>query len=420
MKKPILALSISALVLGAGIAVTAFLGDSGSKPSVVYGDELTYTLSITDMSDLDDRTVQTTNGNDISFYAEHFSSGVLSAETFLQTETALHGIKSVSVNADKDIKIFGGFYQSGTSSVGWDLDNPYAEGNGNVVADFSVARPNYFAIVAGEEDVTISSINVTYTCDEASHHVKIHLYETTDPEDYYGVYYIGDTNWTINDGWIDKGDDWHAMTFIAKEGEYYHYTYEADFPFGLQRFQFAAAKDGINYKLSYSADWKPYSYYLNDDVELYCYADSGFPASSDATNLFTVKDSDIVEHAVVVGWWSYSTSGLTSEIANAFKTGAETALMSNNVTITLREYSQSKVADLGSKINGDGDVDVFLGAGQNLKTEGKVDYTARQSDVTMGNKGGRYVYQLTSGMYSKLVYDYAISAAGRGTFVTGK
>lgn len=115
-------------------------------------------------------------------------------------------------------------------------------------------------------------------------------------------------------------------------------------------------------------------------------------------------------HNLVIGWWKNTTSGLSQTIMDNLKTGLNTYLTSleydlTEITITVREYD-GDLATTAPMIIADNDVDVVLGYGVNLKSSGGVDFVDRESGVAMGNKTGRYIYQLADNEFTKLVYDW--------------
>ena len=73
---------------------------------------------------------------------------------------------------------------------------------------------------------------------------------------------------------------------------------------------------------------------------------------------------------------------------------------------------EGNVGTIGSAINEDGYVDVFVGAGANLKSTGGVEYVERQAAAhSYGDVEKRYVYLLQDKPASRLVYDYCNSEA---------
>ena len=116
------------------------------------------------------------------------------------------------------------------------------------------------------------------------------------------------------------------------------------------------------------------------------------------------------ETEIVVGWWDNSSSGLTSDIMIAVEQGLRTYLTDNgydltSFKVTVRAYT-GNLATTAPLINEDGDVDVVLGYGVNLKSSGGVDYKDRVSGINMGTATGRYIYRLSDKTVSKLVYDW--------------
>ncbi len=134
------------------------------------------------------------------------------------------------------------------------------------------------------------------------------------------------------------------------------------------------------------------------------------------------ESSEGEDLTITVGWWDSSKSGFTADITNNLSSGIEAALDSSelygNATFSFRAYSQSKVGDLGSAINTDGDVDVFIGAASNLKSTGGVDYVTRTGPLTIGEADDRYIYLLRDNAIANFVYDFMVSEGGQGLLVT--
>ena len=145
-------------------------------------------------------------------------------------------------------------------------------------------------------------------------------------------------------------------------------------------------------------DIKQYAY--NNNVELY--------------SQFVDKDVDIsIHHYVGVGWYNrVNTSGLDEKTANKLENNLRNYLKSKGATdadlddFVFRGYS-GQVTVIGPDINEDGDLDVFIGAGANLKSQGGVQcvdrYPASQSYGTVEK---RYVYLLRESPVARLVYEY--------------
>ena len=125
---------------------------------------------------------------------------------------------------------------------------------------------------------------------------------------------------------------------------------------------------------------------------------------------------------LVVGWYAKTgTSGLAQAQINNWKNDLMNFL-TNEVHATEEQLSKvviraydGNVGTIGALINADGDVDIFLGAGPNLKSDGGVEYVARQSGISMGGKS-RYIYQLSDDKsISKTVYDWCLTDTGHAS-----
>lgn len=287
----------SAVALMVGVAS---LNQNPSALSNATGGEEIHsdTLTITDMSKITSDAVYTKDGNKITFIGEDsgFSSaGVLTNGKKLYNQTIINGLTSVTVVSSGSIKILGGWYQSGSSSFVFYESSPVASGTGTVAADFGTSSPGYFAILADGANTTISSITIGYACSETKQTLTLHLYTTNNLND-ENTNVIIDSNWSIDDEWINgKGLAWNKMTYVAKEGDYYHFSYNTSLPYGLVRFQFVLRNTSDTYTSTISghSDWKPHGFYLTGNTTWYCYCDDGFPTDDSHTNVFTVYDHEV-------------------------------------------------------------------------------------------------------------------------------
>ena len=134
-----------------------------------------------------------------------------------------------------------------------------------------------------------------------------------------------------------------------------------------------------------------------------------------------LHESELPINYLVVGWYSKTgTSGLGQNQINNWKTDLMNFLIDDvHATedqlskVVIRPYD-GNVGTIGALINLDGDVDIFLGAGPNLKSDGGVDYVARQSGISMGGKS-RYIYLLTDRSAARTVYDWSLTDAGHAS-----
>ena len=131
-----------------------------------------------------------------------------------------------------------------------------------------------------------------------------------------------------------------------------------------------------------------------------------------------IHESELPIPYLVVGWYAKTgTSGLGANQINKWKVDLMNFL-TNDVHATEEQLSKvfirsydGNVGTIGSNINRDGDVDVFLGAGANLKSTGGVEYVARTSGIPMGSES-RYIYQLSDRTIAKTVYEWSITPEG--------
>lgn len=129
-------------------------------------------------------------------------------------------------------------------------------------------------------------------------------------------------------------------------------------------------------------------------------------------NAIFIDIDDLPEPYLVMGWYAKTaTSGLTSAIMENLETAMVSYLEKEGVsqdeldTITIRPYSGS-VADMGTSINADGDVDILVGVGNNINSTGGVSIIEKLGGFTMGGKDKRYIARLTDKEGAVKVYNW--------------
>ena len=101
-------------------------------------------------------------------------------------------------------------------------------------------------------------------------------------------------------------------------------------------------------------------------------------------------------YKLVIGWYSKSsTSGLNETVMNAFVSKVKEELVAagydiSKVTIEVRDIGSGGVADVGKKVNEEGDYDMIFGMGANVTSTGKIEVkekgegeSYRQDGITM-------------------------------------
>ena len=150
------------------------------------------------------------------------------------------------------------------------------------------------------------------------------------------------------------------------------------------------------------------TYVVNGDVTFTAvFKDSeGGGEDGDVLSVDDVKETG-KEYYLVFGWWEVNdpddptkvTSSLTKENVRLFygnmikylKLKTPAATDAEIANIQFRNYSTKTVAEMGEKINADGDVDILIGVGSNIQTQGNVEYFDRFQTI-MGTKSlSRYV-----------------------------
>ena len=121
-----------------------------------------------------------------------------------------------------------------------------------------------------------------------------------------------------------------------------------------------------------------------------------------------------VNYYFVFGVYTYETrSGITAEnvgeIRTALLTYLETvqhATEDQLALVDVREYSDAGVADYGAKIMKKGDVDVFVGCGNNINTDGGVSIIAKSSSFSINGTTGRRFIILNDDDLTIAVYNW--------------
>lgn len=129
---------------------------------------------------------------------------------------------------------------------------------------------------------------------------------------------------------------------------------------------------------------------------------------------------EITDTKLVIGWYAKtSTTGLKEEMLTAFETSLTAYLaqlgLSDTVTLEIRKYSADlDVAGVGEQVNGQGDVDILLGMGNNITTMGGIE-TLERIDYTMGGKD-RNIARLTDDDLTKLIFAWMQTDEVRALF----
>ena len=133
--------------------------------------------------------------------------------------------------------------------------------------------------------------------------------------------------------------------------------------------------------------------------------------TGDVLNVDDVKQ-DGKTYYLVMGWWETTavdeTTGEPKHTSNMTKADArmiyqniidylkiaENATDEQIANISFRNYSSEKVADMGTAINADGDVDIMFGVGANITTGAGVETNDKVQLPTGSTKTARYVANL--------------------------
>ena len=144
------------------------------------------------------------------------------------------------------------------------------------------------------------------------------------------------------------------------------------------------------------------------------FKDKAYNGGVEFFSQFVSKDTDLApKHYLVVGWYNKpNTSGLDQAKINKLTPLLTDYLIKNGATeedlndFIIKGY-EGDVGTIGAAINDDEIVDVFIGAGSNLKSTGGVDYVDRYAaSKDYGSVSKRYVYLLREKPVARLVYEY--------------
>ena len=125
-----------------------------------------------------------------------------------------------------------------------------------------------------------------------------------------------------------------------------------------------------------------------------------------------------LQHYLKLGWYNKpATSGLNETIIGKLSSQLNEYLASKGASeeeladFVVKGY-EGNVGSIGSQINEDDNVDVFIGAAANLLSTGGVEYVEREAaGKNYGGVSGRYVYLLHDKPASRLLYEYCLSDA---------
>ena len=158
--------------------------------------------------------------------------------------------------------------------------------------------------------------------------------------------------------------------------------------------------------------------------------------AEDILSVDDVKEAD-KDYYLVLAWWEVSdpedptkvTSSLTKDTVRLFYGNLIKYLVATGATedniknIQFRNYSTAKVAELGEKINTDGDVDIVIGCGANIFTQaGALPYNTSDDSkfqTAMGAEAkSRYVALIQGASdLAKTTFDWLNSEVGYRTFL---
>lgn len=131
---------------------------------------------------------------------------------------------------------------------------------------------------------------------------------------------------------------------------------------------------------------------------------------------------EITDTTLVIGWYGKtSTTGLDKTIMDSVAASLNEYISSlgfaeGEIEVVVREYSADlNVAGVGEAVNTDGDVNILLGMGSNVTSQGKIETLERVDDYIMGGKS-RNIARLTDDTLTVLVFGWLQTDEVRALF----
>ena len=127
-----------------------------------------------------------------------------------------------------------------------------------------------------------------------------------------------------------------------------------------------------------------------------------YPAYKERTNYYFVFG--VYTHTTTSGLGETDVANITSALKAYLASQGATA--EQLALVDVREYADSSVGTYGAKIMGDGDVDVFVGCGNNINTTGGVAIVEKSAGFAINTKTGRRFVLLNYDDLSVAVYNW--------------
>lgn len=153
----------------------------------------------------------------------------------------------------------------------------------------------------------------------------------------------------------------------------------------------------------------------NSTISLYDVID--YKDNYGAIKLYAVMEERLPNEGLIVGvYYRYVdkvVAGATQAIEDAFKAWMQTKGYTYSVEFRVYEGDSLTVANFGSAVNADGDIDVILGAGSNIYSTGKVEFITR-AYMTYDGLTDRYAVLLTDTERAMDFYSF-VTGLGNGS-----
>ena len=130
-------------------------------------------------------------------------------------------------------------------------------------------------------------------------------------------------------------------------------------------------------------------------------------------------------YSLVIGWYGKtSTSGIDENIMKHWYYNALVYLRHIGLTeeqlngVTVRQYgdADTNIGPLGELVNAHADVDILLGTGKNLTTQGKIETVERIDGVTINGTTGRTLALLKESEIGRSLFDFLNTEPGSKMF----
>ena len=154
-------LAFSSLIAISTMAV-AILGVAAENNAVTlnqgFAGNVTYNLDITSLN-ASNKTLNTSNGNPISFYVGSYDGGTFSANGYIKNKTAISGLESISVTGLSAGASF--TVQYGWADNDWDVTDGVIDAD-HLTYDFGGESPSFFSI-SSSAAASVASIALSYS-----------------------------------------------------------------------------------------------------------------------------------------------------------------------------------------------------------------------------------------------------------------